>query len=59
MSVYTENGYQGRENYLTCLAEEHGVDVDYVFTLAELLGHDEDFDGLVTSIEEIGEGYGY
>lgn len=52
-SVYVELGFRTRREYLVSLADEHGVDVQTVFTLADLLGPDEDFDGLVTSIEDL------
>ena len=59
MSVYTDNGYKNRADYLECLAEDHGVSLDQVQALAELLGPSEDFDGLVTSIEDMGGMYDY
>lgn len=52
MNVYTENGYKSRADYLRCLAEEHGVPIETVLALADLLGPDEDFDGLVTELED-------
>jgi len=36
-----------------CLADEYGVFVETVFTLASVLGAVEDFDGLINSLEEI------
>jgi hypothetical protein len=56
MSVYTENGYKDRHDYLVSLSEEMGVDMETVFTLASLLGPSEDFDGLVTTLEDCAEG---
>jgi len=53
MSDYTDAGYKDRHDYLTALADETGVDIETVFTLASLLGPSEDFDGLVTSLEDI------
>ena len=55
MSVYTENGYKDRHDYLVALSEEMGVDMETVFTLASLLGPSEDFDGLVTTLEDCAE----
>lgn len=52
MSIYTDNGYDSRKDYLTTLAEEHDVPVRAVRELAYLLGPNEDFDGLVTMIED-------
>jgi len=52
MSVYTDNGYESRKDYLKTLAEENGVPYSAVLSLASMLGPDEDFDGLVTGIED-------
>jgi hypothetical protein len=52
MSIYTEEGYQSRLCYLRSLAEEHDVDVQLVYAAAAILGPNEDFDGLVTAIED-------
>ena len=51
-NIYVENGYESREDYLKCLSEDHDVDIVIVKNLASLLGEDEDFDGLVTSLED-------
>jgi hypothetical protein len=55
MSIYTDEGYTSRRDYLETLADDMGVDLDTVFTLAGILGSSEDFDGLITSLEDIGE----
>jgi len=52
-SQYEEYGYENREDYLIGLADDYGVDEETVFSLADMLGPNEDFDGLVTSIEDI------
>lgn len=52
MSAYTDEGYKNRRHYLECLADDMGIDVDVVFTMADLLGPSEDFDGLVTMLED-------
>ncbi len=52
MSVYTDNGYENRRDYLQQLAEENDVPIEVVINLAQLLGPSEDFDGLVTAIED-------
>lgn len=51
--VYKENGYADRADYLSCLAEDYGVDLQTVQALADLLGPNEDFDGLVSSLEDM------
>jgi hypothetical protein len=55
MSIYIDNGYESRRDYLTQLADDYGVDIDTVLVLAGMLGPNEDFDGLVTHIEDIAE----
>jgi hypothetical protein len=55
MSAYTDEGYTSRKDYLECLADDMGVDVQVVFTMASLLGPSEDFDGLVTAIEDMAD----
>lgn len=52
MSVYQDNGFKNRREYLEDLAEQYGIRKDVVFTLANLLSPIEDFDGLVTSLQE-------
>ena len=51
--VYTANGYSSRADYLAQLCDEYPADV--VHTLADLLGETEDFDGLVTMLEDYSE----
>ena len=50
--VYQENGYADRDDYLNSLSEDYGVPIDAVLALAEVLGPDEDFDGLVSNLED-------
>ena len=50
VEVYQENGYDSREDYLNSLSEDYGVPIDAVYALAEVLGPDEDFDGLVSNL---------
>ena len=52
MSIYTDEGYKSRKDYLTCLAQDMGVDRETVFAAADMLGPNEDFDGLVTTLED-------
>jgi hypothetical protein len=49
MSVYTENGYTNRKEYLNELREEYGALVDI---LTGVLPASEDFDGLITSLDD-------
>ena len=57
MSIYIENGYKNRRDYLDSLAEDFGIDKQTVYAMASILGSTEDFDGLVTALED-GEGFG-
>ena len=50
--IYQENGYADRDDYLNGLSEDYGVPIDAVLALAEVLGPDEDFDGLVSNLED-------
>ncbi len=52
MNAYQEEGYANRREYLESLAEDFGVPVKVVFALASILGPDEDFDALVTELED-------
>ena len=52
-NIYQENGYEDRDDYLTCLSENYGVSIEDVYSLAEMLGENEDFDGLVSALEDI------
>lgn len=53
MNVYRDNGYDDREDYLSCIAEDYGLSLEEVVRpLADLLGPNEDFDGLVSALEE-------
>ena len=49
-NIYAEWG--SRKAYLVDLADQYGVDIQVVFTLASLLGPEEDFDGLVVEVED-------
>ncbi len=51
--IYQTIGFYDREDYLLHLAEDYGVDPDTVKALADLLGPNEDFDGLVTALEDM------
>lgn len=49
MSIYVENGYANRTEYLNELREDYG---DLVDILIGVLPSSEDFDGLVTALED-------
>ena len=56
-NIYQENGFASRAAYLKNLAEEFGIPYDTVKTLAGALGPNEDFDGLLTELEDFAEQY--
>ncbi len=51
--TYQEYGYRDRQDYLLSLADQNGVDYNIVLAIADLYGPNEDFDGLVTAIEDL------
>jgi hypothetical protein len=52
-SVYVRNGYNDRDDYLAALADDRGVDPLVINMLAETLGESEDFDGLVSELDDL------
>lgn len=57
MSIYEDQGYADRDDYLRNLADGFGLDTDIVFMVADMLGPNEDFDGLITTLEDYAEGW--
>tara|TARA_B110000503_G_scaffold142388_1_gene239008 strand:+ start:256 stop:420 length:165 start_codon:yes stop_codon:yes gene_type:complete len=51
--AYIGNGYKDREDYLESLCEDYPAELVYGFS--DLLGEDEDFDGLISSLEDYQE----
>ena len=49
---YRDHGYRDRTDYLRSLADDNGVPIDAVMALADVLGPEEDFDGLVVAVED-------
>lgn len=54
-NAYTANGYTSRRDYLESLCEEY--ERSAVYALADILGESEDFDGLITSLEDYADEY--
>ena len=50
--IYQERGYKDREDYLVSLAEEYGIGTEIIKSVADVLGEDEDFDGLIATLYE-------
>ena len=51
-NFYQENGYKDRKDYLNSMAEEFDVPITVVLSIANMLGPNEDFDGLVSALED-------
>ena len=53
MDIYVQNGYKDRDHYLSSLAEDYGLDLENVVKpTADLMGPSEDFDGLISILED-------
>jgi hypothetical protein len=52
MTIYEENGHKNRQEYLLSLADDYGLNPELVFAVADVLGKDEDFDGLISTLED-------
>lgn len=54
MNIYKEYGFENRREYLQNLSEEYDLDINIniVLALADLLGENEDFDGLVSELQD-------
>jgi len=53
LAIYREQGCESRFEWLKHLSDEHGVPLRDVIAMADVLTAEEDFDGLVTSIEDV------
>ena len=51
-NIYQENGYESRKHYLQCMSEDYDVPLEVVYSLASMLGPNEDMDGLVNALED-------
>lgn len=54
MNVYQQHGFDSRRAYLTSIAEDYGVRESAVFLLSQMLGCEEDFDGLISHLDDLG-----
>jgi len=50
--IYQNNGYKNRREYLECMATEYGVPLETVLVIADTYGESEDFDSLVSTLED-------
>ena len=51
-NIYNENGFENRKEYLKSLSEDYDIDFETVEALADILGESEDFDGLISALED-------
>tara|TARA_B110000285_G_scaffold13701_1_gene13528 strand:+ start:1363 stop:1797 length:435 start_codon:yes stop_codon:yes gene_type:complete len=51
-SIYQKHGHDTRNDYLRQISRVYEVDEHYVFHVSHRLGEQEDFDGLITHIED-------
>lgn len=54
-SIYKSKGYESRRDYLEALSDDYDVPLENVLLLADLLGPNEDFDGLVTEVNDLSD----
>lgn len=52
-NIYQREGFQDRADYLRNLADDYEVDLEAVVLLADMLGPNEDFDGLVSMVRDL------
>jgi len=52
LDIYQRNGYDSRDKYLAELSGNYGIDYEDVLIIANLFGESEDFDGLISSLED-------
>ena len=51
-SIYLQNGYKNKDDYLKSLSEDYGVPLETVYVLAEALGESEEWDALISALED-------
>ena len=51
--IYKKHGYENRGEYLLYLSCEYNCPLGIVYHFADMLGEDEDFDGLVSALEDL------
>ena len=57
-TIYEKKGYKNRKHYLKTLAIEHNILYKDVLELADILGDNEDFDGLVSTLDDYDKIFG-
>lgn len=51
--ILKEQGYNSLDEYLANLSEDYDINLEIVYTMADLLGETELFDGLVSMIGDM------
>lgn len=51
-NIFKIIGYKNRKHYLKSLAEEYDLKLSSVLLIADTLGEQEDFDGLIISLDD-------
>ena len=51
-NIYIDNGYKNQSDYYLSLSERFNVDLSAVYALSDVLGQSEDFDGLISSLDD-------
>lgn len=54
-NIYQQKGYSDREAYLESLSEDYDCPMHIVEMTADLMGPEEDFDGLVSFLQDYQE----
>lgn len=52
-NIYHKYGYKNRMDYLESVADEYVADIMIVSNMAEVLGESEDFDALISQLEDL------
>lgn len=51
-NIYREKGYRNRKDYLESLADDYDIPLYVVLAAAQVLGPYEDFDGLISILDD-------
>lgn len=54
-TIYTQLGFTDRYHYFTTLADKFGIEVMSIILVAEKLGREQDFDGLLMWVKREAE----
>lgn len=54
-TIYQQEGFKDRRDYLNSLAQDYNLHRLAVYQAAHMLGESEDFDGLISTLEDLGD----